>query len=196
MITRNSEPRIRTKRGLLQAIAIITATIASLVATATAASAAGPTSASTTDASARIRPAAPSAFAPLKNFDNGLCVRPEINGEAQLRMATCNAADLTENWIFVSKSNGSHIVNQLSGLCVYMNGPVITGSPVIQTGCTTVSNEDWQPATAPPAVTTIMSKAGFRNTNLCLSPNSSGLVVIFTCNGSTEQQWVIGVPNV
>jgi hypothetical protein len=142
---------------------------------------------------AAATPAA-NAFAEIKNADTGLCIQPQANSESDLVQTFCNGSQ-AQHWIFVPNSNGSHIVNQAAGLCVYMNGPVSSGSPIIQTGCTTVTNEDWKSST-PPAVTTIMSRASHRDTGLCLAPESSGagaLLRIFTCNGTNAQLWVIGV---
>jgi hypothetical protein len=159
-------------------------TLVAILAGSTAAQAA------TTGAAA---PAA-NAFTEIKNVDTGLCVQPQINGESDLLQAACNGSQ-AQHWIFVPNGNGGHFVNQAVGLCIYMNGPVATGSPVIQTGCTTVTNEDWK-NTPPPAITTIMSRASHRDTNLCLAPSSAGvgaLLRIFTCNGTNAQLWVIGV---
>lgn len=138
-------------------------------------------------------PPAPSP--PIRNAATNLCVQPLADAESSLVQVTCNENIVAQRWIFVPNSNGNHIVNQKSGLCVYMNGPVSSGSPVIQSDCTTVTNEDWK-VTPPPAVTIIMSRASRRDTNLCLtpeSPNPDALLRIFTCNCSRAQLWVIGV---
>jgi hypothetical protein len=175
-----ARPRARLARILLTGAVML----ATIVAGSTAAQAA------TAGAAA---PAA-SAFAPIKNVETGLCVQAQADAESPLVQVACNDS-LAQHWIFVPNSNGNHIVNQLVGLCVYMNGPVASGSPVIQTGCTTVTNEDWKVAT-PPAVTTIMSRASHRDTNLCLAPESlanGALLRIFTCNRTNAQLWVIGV---
>ena len=153
---------------------------------------------STTAQAATTADAAPAfanAFAPIRNVETGLCIQPRFNTESELVQVGCDQNNLAQRWIFVPNRNGNHIVNQLAGLCVYMNGPVSSGSPVIQTGCTDVTNEDWKNA-APPAVTTIMSRASRRDTNLCLAPESlapGALLRIFQCNSSNVQKWVIGV---
>jgi hypothetical protein len=181
----SSTSRLRAKlAGSLLAGTMLVATI---LAGSTAAQAAPPT--------APAQPAV-SAFAPITNVGTGLCVQAQFNAESPLLQATCDSS-LAQRWIVVAggNNNGNHIINQLSGLCIYMNGPVASGSPIIQTDCTTVTNEDWKTA-APPAVTTIMSRAGRRDTNLCLAPEALGagaLLRILTCNGARTQLWVIGV---
>jgi Ricin-type beta-trefoil lectin domain len=184
-ISPTSRPRARLTGILLAGTMMLVAILAS----STAAQAATTGAATRTAAT----PAA-NAFAEIKNADTGLCIQAQTNSESDLVQTFCNGSQ-AQHWIFVPNGNGNHIVNQVAGLCVYMNGPVSSGSPVIQTGCTTVTNEDWK-ATPPPAVTTIMSRASHRDTNLCLAPESTGpgaLLRIFTCNGSNAQLWVIGV---
>jgi hypothetical protein len=134
-------------------------------------------------------------FSVIRNVQTNLCVQAQTNGESSLVQTICNTDSPAQRWVFVPNSNGNHILNQLSGLCVYMNGPVAPDSPVIQTGCFTVTNEDWK-ASMPPAITTIMSRASHRDTNLCLAPESSAvgaLLRIFNCDNSNAQRWVIGV---
>jgi len=149
-------------------------------------------------AAAVLVPAAADAagFAPIRNVDSHLCVQGQTSGESSLIVAGCNESP-AQRWIFVPVpgTNDWQILNQGSGFCVYMNGPIANGSPVIQTGCGNVSNESWKNST-PPAITTIMSRAGRRDTNLCLTPEfpaAGALVDINTCTGSANQLWSIGV---
>lgn len=138
--------------------------------------------------------AAANAFTEIRNVETRLCLQPLARGESSLVQVACNGSAV-QQWIFVPNRNGNHIVNQADGLCVYMDGPVSSGSPVIQTGCSGVSNDDWK-AAVPPAVTRIMSRAAHRDTNLCLAPESGvggALMRIFTCNDRPIQQWVVGV---
>jgi hypothetical protein len=142
-----------------------------------------------------IPASAAGGFSVIRNVQTNLCVQAQTDGESSLVQTICNTDNPAQRWVFVPNSNGNHILNQRSGLCVYMNGPVASGSPVIQTGCTTVTNEDWK-ASTPPAITTIMSRASHRDTNLCLAPESSAigaLLRIFRCDSSDAQRWVIGV---
>jgi hypothetical protein len=181
----NSSTTLRRRaRPVVQILLAGTMILAAILVGSTAAQAA---------TSATVTPAA-NAFAEIRNADTGLCIQAQVNAESPLVQVACNN-NQAQQWIFVPNRNGNHIVNQLAGLCVYMNGPVTSGSPVIQTGCTSVTNEDWK-NTGPPAVTTIMSRASRRDTNLCLAPESAAsgaLLRIFTCDGSNAQLWVIGV---
>jgi hypothetical protein len=111
----------------------------------------------------------------------------------------CRPDERAQRWAFVRSGVVKnfvvyHIVNLRSRLCMYMNGPVRSGSPVIQAACTTVTNEDWSHRT-PPAVTFIESRAGHSDTDLCLGPQSlaaGALLRVFTCS-TPVQKWVIGV---
>ncbi|MBE8521889.1 RICIN domain-containing protein [Amycolatopsis sp. H6(2020)] len=145
------------------------------------------------------------AFNVITNAATHLCAKPQLNAESSLVLARCpQPADNSEDarsarWLFQTvRGNFGHLVNQAGlGLCVYMNGPVSSGSPVIQTGCSDVSNEDWiGPVPNRAVVTTIKSRAGHRETNLCLAPESlqeGALLRIFTCvGGDTSQQWFTG----
>jgi ricin-type beta-trefoil lectin protein len=140
--------------------------------------------------------AAAPAFAPIRNAETGKCIQGRTNGESDLVQRQCDGT-AAQNWIFVPDRNGGQFANQSSELCFYMNGPVSSGSPVIQTGCSLASNNDWKIAT-PPAVSTIMSKAGFRDTNLCIvpeSPSENALLRIIRCDSSSRiQLWSIGIP--
>jgi hypothetical protein len=138
-------------------------------------------------------PPATSGFGPIRTLDGTLCVQPLANSESGLVLKPCNGSS-AQKWFFDPKENGNHIINQLAGLCVYMNGPVAGGSPNIQTGCTTVTNEDWAVSDTF-ANTTIVSRASHRDTNLCLTPQLSvagAPLLILTCNGSFNQLWAVG----
>jgi hypothetical protein len=137
-------------------------------------------------------------FQPIRNVGNNLCLQPQGGGggEAVIVQMPCDGGN-TQAWQFLGGGNDYKLINQNSGLCMYMNGPVAARSPIIQAGCTTVSNELWKPAPPPPDVSQIMSRAGHRDTNLCVDvPQQSttpGLgVQIWPCNGTLAQRWVIG----
>lgn len=173
-------------RKLVVGLTVVTAALTATVAAASTAQAAG-------------------AFNVITNAATHLCVKPQLNAESSLVLARCpqpddNSEDArSARWLYQTVSgNFGHIVNQAGiGLCVYMNGPVSSGSPVIQTGCSDVSNEDWiGPMPNRPVVTTIRSRAGHRETNLCLAPErlqEGALLRILTCvGGDVSQQWFIG----
>ncbi|MBT2387564.1 RICIN domain-containing protein [Streptomyces sp. ISL-11] len=146
-------------------------------------------------------PAAPLAgvFHPIKNVGNNKCLQPAggSTGEVAIVQSACTGA-LAQQWQFLKVTNsGYHLINQLSGLCMYMNGPVAAGSPIAQVECTTVSNEEWKSTPAPPEIVTLMSRAGHRDTNLCVDvpggQADEGLgVQIFGCNGTLAQRWIAG----
>jgi hypothetical protein len=149
---------------------------------------------STVVQSATTAAAAPAAnaFTTIRNVDTNMCVQAQADAESPLMQTACSDSQ-SQRWIFVPNSNGNLIVNQRTGLCVYMDGPVVSGSPIIQTGCNGVTNEDWK-ATLPPSVTRIMSRTGHRDTNLCLAPQDSGvfaLLRLFPCNGDLAELWIL-----
>jgi hypothetical protein len=162
--------------------------------------------AATSTAAAAAKPQPVAAFAgvfnPIKNVGTGLCLQPQGGGggEVVIVQERCVPNSLTQNWQW-RQVNGSvyQMINQLSGLCVYMNGPVAARSPLIQAGCTTVSNEKWKPSGTPPDVVSIQSYAGNRNTNLCVEAENASTAAgartwIQTCNGSLAQRWIVGFP--
>jgi len=139
-------------------------------------------------------------FFEIRNANTGLCIQPLTNGESLLVQRPCIPTETAQRWAFVP--NGfirqfgvNHIVNRRSGLCMYMDGPVASGSPVIQATCTRVSNENWRNST-PPFVTTIESMAGNNFTKRCITPESLGagaVLRIFDCyNSNPARRWVIG----
>ncbi|NUK07855.1 RICIN domain-containing protein [Streptomyces lunaelactis] len=138
-------------------------------------------------------------FHPIKNVGNGKCLQPEggSTGEVAIVQAACTGST-AQGWQFLQFSGSSyHLINQLSGLCMYMNGPVASRSPIAQVECTDVTNEDWKSSAPPPDVVTLMSRAGRRDTNLCIDvpggSSAEGLgVQIFRCNGSLAQRWIVG----
>lgn len=154
---------------------------------------------------ANAQPAPPASlravFHPIKNVGTSKCLQPEggSTGEATIVQMTCNGS-LTQQWQFFlipGNTGAYHLINQLSGLCMYMNGPVAPGSPIAQVECTDVSNEDWISSAPPPEVVTLKSRAGHRPTNLCIDvpggQSTEGLPVqIFGCNGSLAQRWIVG----
>jgi len=137
---------------------------------------------------------AASDFFPIKNIATGECVQPQFDVESVLVSMPCTNTP-AQRWVFDRNSNGNHIINQLTGFCIYMNGPVTSGSPVTQTSCSTVTNNDWK-VTPPPTVTTIMSRASGRDTQLCITPDPPGIseiLRILPCNGALNQFWLIGL---
>ncbi|MEU4213343.1 RICIN domain-containing protein [Streptomyces sp. NPDC026206] len=171
---------------------------ATLLAGAGSAATATPAHAQPAQASA-VTPSA-GVFNPIKNIGNSKCLQPAggSTGEVAIVQATCVTGSLAQQWQFLRLSGGNyHLINQLSGLCMYMNGPVAARSPIAQVECTTVSNEEWKSSSPPPDVVTLMSRAGHRDTNLCIDvpggQSDEGLAVqIFGCNGTLAQRWTIG----
>jgi hypothetical protein len=140
--------------------------------------------------------AAASVFHQVKNsFWNQRCIQPQSNAEnALLVLDACDRDDLAQYWFFDRNSNGNRIINQLSGLCVYLNGPVAAGSPIIQTRCGTVTNYDWKNL-APPSYSQIISRARHENTGLCITPSSFQTgqpVKVVVCTGAAFQYWHLG----
>lgn len=141
---------------------------------------------------------AATVFNPIKNTGSNMCLQPQGGsaGEANLVQATCNGG-IAQGWLFQQLSGTTwRIINQL-GNCMYMNGPVASGSPVAVVGCTpAVSNHSWQPIPAPPSIGTLKSRAG-NATTLCLDvpggqPTEGLPVRVFRCNGTPAQAWVMG----
>jgi len=138
------------------------------------------------------------AFRAIRNAASNQCLQPQggSTGEALIVPAPCLPANDrnadTQSWIFRSASGVLQIVNQRSGFCMYMNGPIASGSPVIQAGCSTVSNELWRVSPAPPSVGEVRSWAGHGDTHLCLDlPVTGAAVQIFPCDGGIAQHWIM-----
>jgi Ricin-type beta-trefoil lectin domain len=133
---------------------------------------------------------------PIQNVGNGKCLQPEggSTGEVGIVQVPCDGSP-AQGWLF-SQLSGSdyHIINQLSGRCIYLNQfPIVNGSPIIQTDCSGVTNETWKSSSAPPDVVTLMSRAGRKDTGFCINASSDGQhVQMHICDGTLAQRWVIG----
>ncbi|MCX2947675.1 RICIN domain-containing protein [Lentzea sp. NEAU-D7] len=139
-------------------------------------------------------------FKPIKNTWSGLCLQPEGGStfDARIVQMPCVPGSAIQNWHF-DKISGNHhqIINEASGRCFYMNGPVRRGSPVAQVACLPrVSNHVWKTVPAPPSIAEIESMAGGDH-NLCLdvpgAQTTVGLAVqTWDCNNTPAQRFVIG----
>lgn len=139
-------------------------------------------------------------FHPIRNTGNGKCLQPQggSTGHVAIVQMPCVAGSLAQGWHFERISgNDFRIINQLSGFCVYMNGPVQAGSPISQAPCDPpVSNHTWRADHPPASVAELRSMAG-GNHNLCLDvPGGSAIdglgMQTWTCNGTPAQRWIIG----
>lgn len=140
-------------------------------------------------------------YNPIQNVGNNLCLQPEggSTGEVPVVQAPCDGS-FAQGWKyeFIQGSSRIHLVNQLSQLCMNAFGPVVNGTPVIMIQCVTVSNEEWLPNKKLPEVVQLMSRAGNRNTNLCIDvPGGQGTIglatQIWTCNGTVAQRFTVGL---
>jgi len=137
-------------------------------------------------------------FHQIKNVNSNMCLQPEgaSAGVATIVQARCNGG-LAQAWLFQQISGSIYkVINQNSGRCMYMNGPVAPRSPIAQVGCGTFTNFWWEPLPGPVSVGILKSRAGSA-TNLCLDvpggQSTEGLPVqTFTCNGTPAQAWVMG----
>ncbi|MFJ3671214.1 RICIN domain-containing protein [Streptomyces sp. NPDC090106] len=172
-----------------------TALLASAALAATAPSAdAQP--ASTTPASVQA-----SAFAPVKNVGNGLCLQP-AGGSTQefapIVQATCVTGSLAQGWSYTQV--GTHhyrFLNQLSGYCFDAFDGASDGARLLQGTCKSISNEEFNTGTDLPDVVELESRVGFRDTGFCVdvpeSRTTPGLALqIWECNGTLAQRWVVG----
>lgn len=138
-------------------------------------------------------------FHPIKNLGNSKCLapaQPVINASIVVVDCGIPAGDTpAKRW--QTESQGGldfRLINQDSGLCVYLNQfPIVNGSPLIQTDCTAVSNEVWTLSSTPPDVMTIRSKAGGRVSSFCVDAAPDRVTVqMFGCNGTLAQRWLVG----
>jgi len=135
----------------------------------------------------------------MRNSGTGMCLQPQVEsmGEAIIVQSPCrNIFDPlvdAQLWSFSpSISTGVYrIVNQRSSLCMYFNGQKIEdGTPLVQTGCNSTSNEMWKPSATPPDLMTVMSRLGVRDTGFCMEEAfafDGWPLNVRQCNGSSVQ---------
>ncbi len=139
-------------------------------------------------------------FKPIKNIWTGMCLQPEGGStfDAWIVQVPCAPGSTIQNWHFEKISGSTYqIINQASGRCFYMNGPVSRGSGIAQVACLPrVSNHVWKTVPVPSTDAEIESMAGGDH-NLCLDvpggQSISGLIMqTWTCNNSPAQRFIIG----
>jgi Ricin-type beta-trefoil lectin domain-like len=134
---------------------------------------------------------------PISNAANGMCLQPE-NGSFDavvIVQATCNGSS-AQRWFFApfGGTNRYQFSNLFSHLCFDAPDTGINGGILQQNQCAPISNDMFQASRKLPDRVSLMSRAGNRNTNLCIDGSAPpGTVVrLFQCDGSAIQQWVVG----
>ncbi|MDX8048952.1 RICIN domain-containing protein [Lentzea sp. BCCO 10_0798] len=139
-------------------------------------------------------------FKPIKNVGSGMCLQPEAGStfDAWIVQMPCVPGSAIQNWHFDKISDDRYqIINEVSGRCFYMNGPVLAGSGIAQVACLPrVSNHVWKTTPRPPSIAEIRSMAG-GDRNLCLNvpggqPITGLIVRTWPCANVPAQRWVIG----
>jgi hypothetical protein len=146
-------------------------------------------------------------FHTIRVVNTTFCVQPQggSSGTATAELATCVPSSPAQNWVFVSVSGGTEIVNNLSGKCLYnagSNPPVNGTGPILVDDCnvfgtnTPASNALWSPS-ALTGLASLKTLIGHRNNNFCLdvpgdSPFAGATLQIFTCNNTPAQLFIVG----
>ncbi|MFE1800307.1 RICIN domain-containing protein [Streptomyces sp. NPDC059517] len=151
-------------------------------------------------ANAQPVPAA-SAFTPIKNVGNGLCLQP-AGGSTQefaaIVQETCVSGSTAQGWSSTELgTNHYRFLNQRSGYCFDAFDGAFDGGRLLQGTCARISNEEFNTGTALPDVVALESRVGFRDTGFCIdvpeSQNTRGLAMqIWGCNGTLAQRWIVG----
>jgi hypothetical protein len=153
--------------------------------------------------SAPVSPQLGGVYHAIKNSGDGLCLEPSGQSTAvgaaivQQPCVTSGTESLAQGWQYVkTATNHYKFVNQLSGLCLDVRQKV-NGSPMIQWGCATISNEEFNTGTSLPAVAKIESRIGWTDSGYCLdvpgAEATPGLgMQLWQCNGTPAQVWVNG----
>lgn len=151
-------------------------------------------------ATAQPVPAA-SAFTPIKNVGNGLCLQPEGGSTqefAAIVQAACVTGSTAQGWSSIEVgTNHYRFLNQRSGYCFDAFDGAFDGARLLQGTCKSISNEEFNTDTALPNVVILESRVGFRDTGFCVdvpgSQTNPGLAMqIWGCNGTLAQRWVVG----
>ena len=138
-------------------------------------------------------------FTRLQNQGNLKCLQPENESTqefARIVQVTCTQTGVrafAQSWQHIDLGN-SHFrfQNQLSGYCIDAFDGAFNGARVLQGTCVPISNEEFRTSAAPPALMTLQSRVGFRDTGFCIDvPGASSqeflAVQLFQCNGTVAQ---------
>jgi ricin-type beta-trefoil lectin protein len=174
---------------------LLTAALATVVnATGTgAASAAQPTPTS-------VKPLA-GVFHPIRNSGNNLCLQPlSTGGTVAIVQEPCDGS-ASQGWQNRQvATNHYNFINQASGQCMDAFDGAFNGARVLQTECSGdkgISNQQYNTGATLPAVVSIESRVGFRDTGFCVDvPGQQGTpglgVQLWKCNKTLAQLWVAG----
>lgn len=146
-------------------------------------------------------PASASAFHPIKNTGNSLCLQPQGGSTAEFApivQMPCNRANTAQGWL--EQRVGSHhytFVNQASGFCLDAFDGARNGARLLQSTCKRISNQEFNTNVDLPDVTILESRVGFRDTRFCVDVPGGQATVglamqLYRCNGTPAQRWIIG----
>jgi hypothetical protein len=142
-------------------------------------------------------------FRPIKNVGSGMCLQPQdgATGVAPIVQRPClpdsDPNSALQGWLFQRFSGNDYsILNQHSGLCLYLNGEARDGTELIQVECNGTTNTRWKLSTTR-GITPLMSRLRNTDTGFCAEmfngqPIDGLAAKVFRCFGTPAQAWVVG----
>jgi ricin-type beta-trefoil lectin protein len=140
-------------------------------------------------------------FHPIRNSGDNLCLQPQSTDEfAAIVQEPCDGS-ASQGWQDrLIQTNHYNFINQASGECMDAFDGAVNGARVLQTPCSGdkgISNQQYNTGATLPAVVSIESRVGFRDTGFCVDvpgQNSTpGLgMQLWKCNKTLAQLWVTG----
>ncbi len=141
-------------------------------------------------------------FHPIRNVGHSdLCLQPQSTDEfAAIVQEPCDGSAIQGWQDRQIGTNHYNFINQASGECMDAFDGAFNEARVLQSQCSGSvgnSNQQWNTAATLPAVVSIMSRVGFRDTGFCVDEPGQqaipGLAMqIFGCNKTLAQLWIVG----
>lgn len=127
----------------------------------------------------------------LVSVENGKCLQPVSDSHTQgdaIVQETCNGS-VAQQWTDHAVSDGRHLINRSSGLCLDARGTASNGTPIQQWPCNQISNEIWSYGLDQDLLSSGISSG--RWTHCIATPGEpDGLPMeLRACDGSSAQRW-------
>lgn len=140
-------------------------------------------------------------FHTIRNVGDNLCLQPSSTADtAAIIQMPCDGSAIQGWQDRQISSEHYNFINQASGECMDAFDGVFDGARVLQTQCSGSvgnSNQQYYAGATLPAVVSLESRVGFKDTGYCVDvPGGSstpGLAVqLYTCNNTLAQIWAAG----
>lgn len=140
-------------------------------------------------------------FHAIRNVGDNLCLQPQSTADtASIIQMPCDGSALQGWQDRQISSQHYNFINQASGECMDAFDGAFDGARVLQTQCSGNvgnSNQQYFAGATLPAVVSLESRVGFRDTGFCVdvpgqNPTPGLAVQLFSCNGTLAQLWVAG----